>query len=127
MADDLYALSLEQIQRVAAMLSAFEAGELGRPQQPGRQPLGEGPKTIFGTLDGAAAATTALTGGLKSATLSVYSFTTTGGTTDTGHNETVWNAAKMQADTGRWTIAQRISANQRYVITYQAASTTGCT
>lgn len=127
MPEDLYGLSLSDVLELRKLLQSFRAGELGAPaSRDTRRPL-RPEDTIIGTLDGAAAALSSLTGALTSATMSVYSFSSTGGTSDSGRNETVWNASKMQAVTGRWTVARRISTNARYVIIYQAASTTGCT
>ena len=124
MADEIYGLSEADVSLLREMARAFRAGELGRPlAKPTRRPLRQ-EECIFGTLDGAIAATTAFTGPLKSGTMSVYSFTSTGGTSDTGLSETVYNAAKTQCITNVWTVAKRISRATRYIVIYQACSTT---
>ena len=122
MAETLYALSASDVTRLRRLLAAFDAGELGQPSQ-GRRPLPGADRVIWGALTSAAAATTALLGPAKSATMNVYTFaSTTGGTTDSGRDETVWNLAPQAATTDRWTVAERDNMSGQWIITTQFCS-----
>ena len=122
MANPIYGFSSSDIERISRVLTAFEASDIEQPPQiPTRRPIGR-TERIFGILEGAAAATTALTSVPKSATLSEYSFTSTNGTTDTGVDHTVWNFAPQAATTDRWTYCSRHSRTGKWLIDYQACS-----
>lgn len=102
------------------IVDAVEASDISPVHRSGRRPL-QSAKIAIGALTSAAAATTALLGKPKVATLNVYSFTSTG-TTDTGVDITVYNFAPQEATTDRWTVAERDAFTGKWVITTQFCS-----
>lgn len=121
MADDrMFGLSAEDVERLRRLLNAVETDIL--PQPFNRQRKETIPsRIIIGALTSAAAATTALLGKPKMATLNVYTFTSTG-TADTGIDESVYNFAPQAATTDRWTVAERDSLTGKWIITTQFCS-----
>jgi len=98
----------------------IESGELER--NPIRRQSSSYPdRVIVGALTAAAAATTALLGMPKVATLNVYTFSSTG-TVDSGRDETVYNFAPQAATTDRWTVCERCSITGKWIITTQFCS-----
>ena len=104
--EKLYALSEADYGILKEVVSAWRNGELGRPTQTRRNP---GPRSdvVFGFVDATVAGTTGVATKPVSGTLSVYGFTSTGGTTDAGFDETVYNATPVSLTTGQWVVGVR--------------------
>ena len=122
MPDPLYALTATDVSALREIVSAYRSGDLGRPIEANWKWQKYRSVVVFGILDGAAAATTALIGPPKSATLKVYNMTSTGGTTYSGRDETVYNFAPQAATTDRWTFCVRDHYSGNWLIDYQACS-----
>ena len=72
-----------------------------------RRPLGGRSDVIFGVVDATVTGTTGAVTDPGSGTLSVYKFTSTGGTSDTGRDETVYNMTTIDATTSEWSVCMR--------------------
>ena len=123
MPDELFGFTAEQVERLKASLQYTEAQELGRPQQHGRRRPWARLSTVVGFLDVAIAGISDIDDAPNSGTLSLYSYTSTG-KTDTTENETVWHFETVNATTDRWTFANWDHRSGKYVLSYQACSTT---
>ena len=104
--EKLYALSEADYGILKEVVSAWRNGELGRPQPKPRRHLDRS-DVVFGIVDATVAGTTGVATKPASGTMSVYDFTSTGGTTDTGRDETVYNPSATAATTGEWTVCLR--------------------
>jgi len=115
MPKNIYALSESDAATLREMAAAYRAGELGRPLPKPRRPL---PRcdVIFGVVDSQILGTTGSVTTPGSGTLNVYTFTSTGGTSDTGRNETVYNATATNASTDEYTVCVRDYNTGHYLI-----------
>lgn len=104
MAEQLYALTAADVGVLKDLIAAFRRGELGRPLQSSRRVLPARGSVMFGMADTAIEATSGTNPG--SGTLNVYRMTT-GGTTDTGRDETVRNLSSVARTTGEFTVCVR--------------------
>lgn len=107
MAEQLYGLSGGDVQTLREIVAAYRAGALGRPTYPGRTPLAERSNVIFGVADAAIAGTSAALADPGSGTLNVYKLSSTGGTTDSGRDETVYNLDTVSRTTDEYTVCVR--------------------
>ena len=112
----LFALSEEDVNTLREVVRAWRAGDLGRPMPKGRQVQGR-PDIVFGVVDATVTGTTGAVTTPASGTLSVYGFTSTGGTTDTGRNETVYNLSGTSATTDEWYCAVRDYKSGKFLLT----------
>ncbi len=120
----LFGLTQSQVERLSRLLDSYEAGELAAHPSPSPDPRWlDTDHVIVGYLDSAISGIINLNSNPNAGTLSVYSFTTTG-QTDTTINEKVYHFATISATTDRWTMAKRDRTTGKYVIDYQACSTT---
>jgi len=112
MAEELYALNLADVQTLRELVAAYRRGDLGRPQERGNAvPLVRG-DVVFGIADAAisAAATTPVSG-----TLNVYKMSSTGGVSDSGRNETVYNLSSVSRTTDEYTVGVRDYYSGKYL------------
>jgi len=82
-----------------------------------RRPLGGRSDVIFGVVDATVTGTTGAVTDPGSGTLSVYKFTSTGGTSDTGRNETVYNMTAINATTDEWFVCLRDYQSGLFMLT----------
>ena len=120
MPETLYGLTESDLLRLRSIVQSVERSDSPPLAQRGRRSLIPS-RIIIGALTSAAAATTALLGKPKVATLNVYTFSSTG-VEDTGIDETVYNFAPQAATTNRWTIAERDDVTGKFIITTQFCS-----
>lgn len=124
MADEIFGFTQMQIARLKRIIEAVEDSDLTRPNQSGRgRPRGRN-TCVFGYLESAITGLAALNSAPTTGVLSVYSFTSTGGTTDTGDDVGVYHFATVSATTDRWTMAQWDHRSSKWLLNYQACSTT---
>jgi hypothetical protein len=84
-----------------------EMNNLRRRLSAFRCELGGEENVIFGVADASIAGTSAALADPASGTLNVYKFNSTGGTTDTSRDETVYNLATVARTTDEYTVAVR--------------------
>lgn len=120
---DLYALTPGDVNRLRELLRWFERTPKGNTHQQITRPS-LGPRSIveLGQADSTIAGTT--TGTPGSGTVSVYGFTSTGGTTDTGINVTAYNFSKDSVASGRWLHLVRHHRSGRWLVNYEDCGTT---
>lgn len=107
MPDDAYYLSRADVDVLRQIVAAYKRGDLGRPLQNARRALPERSGVLFGVVDSAVNGTSGALTDPPSGTLNVYKFTSTGGTTDSGYDETVYNLSTVSRTTDEFTIAVR--------------------
>ena len=103
---DLYALSESDVSVLRDLVSAYRSGLLGKPNA-SRRITEQRQEIIFGVVDATITGTTGAATDPGSGTMSVFNFTSTGGTTDTGDNETVYNMSASSATTDEWQVCIR--------------------
>lgn len=104
MAEPLYALNSDDVAVLRQVVQAWRAGDLGRPLQQSRRPLPERCNVVFGKADSGIPALGTDPG---SGTLSLHHFTSTGGTTDSGLDETAYNVSSVARTSDEFTVAVR--------------------
>lgn len=104
--EKVYALSEADYATLREMAAAWRSGELGRPMGKPRTSSSRS-EVIFGFVDATVTGTTGAATKPISGTLSVYGFTSTGGTTDAGFDETIYNATPVSMTTGQWVVGVR--------------------
>jgi len=120
MADDIYGLTIDQMERLRRTCEIVEKNSPPSPTGLRRPPL-QSSKIMVGILTDPIAATTSLIGKPKVGTLNVYSFSSTG-VTDTGIDETVYSFAPTAATTDRWAVAERDAVTGLLILTTQFCS-----
>lgn len=114
MADGYY-LNEDDVRILRRMADAFRRGENVEQKGEGLPPLPHRPDVIFGVADAPIAGTTGTLTTPGSGTLSVYKFTSTGGTTDTTYNTTVHNMSTVARTTDEFTVAIREFRSGRWM------------
>jgi hypothetical protein len=123
MPDDFYVLKLNDVNRIRRMLAWFEGTPQGAERRDGGTPSISNRRTIeLAKADSTIAGTTTVTPG--SGTCSIYTFTSTGGTSDTGLNVTAYNLSKDSIASGRWLHLIRHHRSGRWLINYEDCGTT---
>lgn len=112
---EAFALSQTDVDTLRELVAAYRAGELGRPM-PRRFDVPGRVNILFGVVDATVTGTTGAVTNPVSGTLSVYKFTSTGGTTDTGRNETVYNVSAVSATTAEWSVAIRDYESGNFIL-----------
>jgi hypothetical protein len=112
---DVYALSEGDVGVLRELVAAYRSGLLTRPNPSGRY-LEQRSEIMFGIVDATITGTTGSATTPGSGTLSVFNFTSTGGTTDSGNNETVYNASATDATTAEWTVCVRDFQSGNWII-----------
>jgi hypothetical protein len=107
MADELYALTKKDVDILKQIVSAWRNANGSEPKyRPGSRYL-DRVDILFGVAESAVAGTTGTLTNPGSGTLNVYKFTSTGGTTDTTRDETVYNLSSVARTTSEYTVAVR--------------------
>lgn len=89
-----------------------------------RRPSPGSPRDIeFGKADSTISAATT-SGVFGNGTCSIYTFTSTGGTTDTGENLTAWNMSLDTVAAGPWLQFKRHFRTGRWLIDFEDCATT---
>ena len=120
MPEKLYALSEGDVTTLRDLIAAFRAGDLGRPMGQ-KRPLGSRSNSVFGVVDATVTGTTGAGTDPTSGTLSVYKFTSTGGTSDTGTNETVYNMSLTDVTTDQYAVCERDFQSGNWILTPDSA------
>jgi len=115
-ADQLYGLTAQQVMRLKGLLAAWENGELRAALGQRRQPPYPPHAIEFGKADATISGVTAAGSTPYSGTISVFSFTTLGNTTDTGMNLTAWNFSTVQITTEQWVQLERHGRTGQWII-----------
>lgn len=114
MADGYY-LNEDDVTILRQMAAAWKRGDFRVAAGEGLPPLPERADVIFGVADSPVAGTTGTLTTPGSGLLSVYKFTSTGGTTDTTYNTTVHNLSAVSRTTDQFTIAARDFRSGRWM------------
>lgn len=111
----LHFLNESQCARIAAMLAAYERGELrGSPPVPSRPP--EFCRVEFGKPDATILGVTGLGAQPVGGLVSIYTMSTTGNCTDTGHNITAYNLSTVDVTASHWVHIHRQERSGKYLI-----------
>jgi len=115
MAEQLYGLTATDVQRIKRMLRAYENDvKANTPRHAGDRQV-KRDDCLFGRADDTISGSTTSTPG--SGTVSLWKFTSTGGTTDTGDNVTAHNMTDRDIRTQGWVILHRDWRSNRWMIT----------
>jgi len=125
MTDKLFALSETDVDALRGILSRYRAGNLGRPKTdtPGLPPRSN---VLFGVPDATITGTTGSATNPANGTLSVYNFTSTGGTSDTGSNVTAYNMRSVDSTTDSYAICTRDYQSGNWMILPSLAGAATC-
>jgi len=124
MADEHYVLSKSDVDVLRQVVAAWRNGTLGRPLQSPHRPLPARTSVIFGVPDASIEGTSDTLSEPHSGTLNVYTLTSTGGTTDSGRDETVFNLSTVARTTGEFVSAVRDDASGQWLMTSGGGGTT---
>jgi hypothetical protein len=113
--DPVYGLSEDDVRLLRAMARDYRAGWLGRPLAKGSRSPAQRSSVIFGVADSGIAGTTGTLTDPGSGTLSIHNFTSTGGTTDSGLDETVYNVSTVTRTTDEFTVCVRDYESGRFL------------
>lgn len=114
MAVEGYVLSKSDVDILRRIVDAFQRGNLTLKSE-GLPPLTPRSDVVFGVADASIAGTTGTLTTPGSGTLNVYKFTSTGGTTVTTRDETVYNLSTVARTTDEFTIAVRDFQSGRWM------------
>lgn len=115
MADELFALTADDVSVLRDVVRAYRAGELGRPQQLGRRPLAEA-ASIYAAVASSTGVAAMAAGVAGSATVTVATVSTSGLLAESSHTVKAYNLStsavsananiqiKREALTGRWLV-----------------------
>lgn len=117
MADEHYVLSKSDVDVLRQVVAAWRSGTLGRPLQSPHRPLPARTSVIFGVPDASIEGTSDTLSEPHNGTLNVYTLTSTGGTTDSGRDETVFNLSTVARTTGEFVSAVRDDASGQWLMT----------
>ena len=111
----MFVLSESDVLVLRDIIAKYRAGNLGRPKlaTPGIPPRSN---VLFGVPDATITGTTGQVTDPGSGTLSVYNFTSTGGTSDTGQDITAYNLRSTDATTDHYAICSRDYQSGNWVI-----------
>lgn len=116
---DTFVLDEGGVEALNAVQQAYRRGELQRRPLRGGRRLPVRTVSEFGKADAVISGSTTVTPG--SGTVSIWSFTSTGGTTDTGTNVTAYNMTDRDVHTGGWVQLLRHERTGNWMITNGAA------
>lgn len=104
---DLYALTEKDVATLKELVKAWRHEFLDRPSMKRQSERGQRADVIFGVVDASVAGTSNGLSDPPSGTMNVYNFSSTGGTTDSGLDETVYNLSSVARTTAEYTVAVR--------------------
>jgi len=120
-------LSGEDVQVLREVVAQWRAGNLGRPL-PQDRPSASRPNIVFGVPDSTITGTTGAATQPASGTVSVYNFTSTGGTSDSGRDVTAYNIRSADATTDNYVVCARDYKSGDWLIvpTLKVTANTSC-
>ncbi len=122
MAGEIFGFTLNDVDRLRRMLQEYETGAYRNVPRNRERDIRTAGAVELGKADSTIAGTT--TGTPGSGTVSIYRFTSTGGTSDTGLNITAYNFSKDTVASGRWLHLVRHHRSGRWLVNYEDCGTT---
>lgn len=113
---ELYALTSEQVRILGELAAAYQNGELRFGNTPRKQALLDYPLLEFGTATATISGVSSVGAAPTTGSVNVFTFTSTGGTTDTGRNVGVYNFSTVSISTKDWVHFRRHRTG-RYIVT----------